>query len=194
MKVGITGGIGSGKSTLCAMLEQMGMPIFYADQEAHAIFKEDDDVRHQVIDLLGEQAYLNGELDRKWVGGIVFNDHQKLESLNAIMHPAMKRRFKDWASKQEADIIGMEAAILIESGGHKDFDHIIVVTAPMDVRVQRVIQRDNITKQQVESRIAAQMSDEKRCAYADIIIENNGGPKALRPKAKRVMKFLRNIL
>lgn len=192
LKVGITGGIGSGKSTFCALLEKMGVPIFYSDQEAHALFAEDD-IRRQVIDLFGERAYQDGVLDRKWVGSIVFNDAGKLEALNAIMRPAVRNRFNLWVLQQKSDIVGMEAAILIESGGHKSMDYIIVVTASTDVRIERAMHRDGATKEQIESRIAAQMSEEERCGYADAIIGNDGGLDELKPKVESALALLKKL-
>jgi dephospho-CoA kinase len=189
LKIGITGGIGSGKSTVCAMLEESGIPMFYSDQEAHALFAEDD-IKKRVIDLFGERAYQNDVLDRKWVGGIVFNDPEKLEALNAIMRPAVKSRFEAWVLRQSANAVGMESAILIESEGHVDMDFIIVVTAPIEVRIERAMKRDGATKEQIESRIAAQMNDEERAAYADAIIDNSGSLHDVRIHVDAIIRSL----
>lgn len=192
-KVGITGGIGSGKSTVCAILEKKGMPIFYADQEAQIILGSDQDVRRRVVDLLGESAYNDQGFDRKWVGSIVFNDAKKLEGLNAIMRPAVRDRFNAWAASQNKDMVGMEAAIMIESGGHKTMDHIIVVTAPMDVRIARAMKRDNATEKQIKSRIDAQMSEDELLEYADSLIVNSGDVDRLREQVDMVHLHLHEI-
>lgn len=174
LKVGITGGIGSGKSTVCSMLEKSGIPIFYSDKEAQTIINNDPEVRSRIVALLGDRAYTESGMDRKWVGSIVFNDTEKLEGLNTIMRPAVRQSFDAWANEQVSNIVGMEAAILIESGGHKNMDHIIVVTAPMDVRIERTMKRDGCTREEVLLRIAAQMDEQEKLSYANTVITNTG--------------------
>jgi len=166
-KVGITGGIGSGKSTVCKVLEVLGVPVFYSDQVGRTLLGETE-VKQQVVKAFGEEVLSAGEIDRKRLGGIVFSDKQKLEQLNAIIHPAVRTRFLNWAEEQEdVPFVAQEAAIMIESGGHAFVDHVVCVEAPVPVRTERVMQRDGVGEEAVRT-------DEQRAEYANTIIINNG--------------------
>lgn len=176
MNIGITGNIGSGKTTVCKIFETLGIPIYYADTEAKKLMTEDSLVREQIKLLFGVKAYTSeGVLDRKYLGDIVFNNPQMLTRLNYIVHPAVKRHSADWAkSHKKAAYTIKEAALLIESNNHKAMDKIIVVTAPLDVRINRVMERDAATKEEVMARESKQMAQEKKVALADFIIDNDG--------------------
>ena len=176
MNIGITGNIGSGKTTVCKIFETLGIPIYYADAEAKKLMTDDPLVREQIKLLFGVKAYTDdGALDRKFIGDIVFNNPQMLSRLNYIVHPAVKRHSSDWAkSHKKAAYTLKEAALLIESGNHKAMEKIIVVTAPLDVRVERVMKRDSATKKEVMARENKQMSEAKKVEMADFVIHNDG--------------------
>lgn len=174
-KVGITGGIGSGKSTICNALHELyGVPVYYADARAKVLMREDDKVRSEIEALFGDKAYLNGELNSSYIASKVFEDNVLLGRLNKAVHGAVQKDFQRWAASQRAAYVVCEAAILIESGWHKELDVVVVVEAPMELRIERVMRRDNITRQQVEARIANQLSDEARAEYADIVVTADG--------------------
>jgi len=191
-KVGVTGGIGSGKSTLCRIMQSHGTPVFYADIEAQVILNDDPVVREQIASLFGAKLYVNGQLDRKKLGSIVFSDPGKLESLNAIMRPAIRKRFSLWCSSQKAPYVLMEAAILIEGGGHRMMDHIVVVTAPKAVRLRRAMERDKATREQIEARMAAQMDEPELLRYADSIIVNDDQDRLV-AQAKELRLYLDEV-
>ncbi|WP_282090324.1 dephospho-CoA kinase [Aquimarina algiphila] len=170
--VGLTGGIGSGKSTVAKMFEKLGIPIYISDDEAKKLMNEDDDVKKKIIALLGENSYVDEMLNRGYIANIVFNDPLKLEKLNAIVHPAVAKHFDSWKSLQDSVYVIKEAAILFENGGHTQCDYTILVSVPSEIRIQRVLKRDNITKEQVLSRMNNQWEDAKKIPLADFVIYN----------------------
>jgi len=175
IKVGITGGIGSGKTSVCKIFEVLDIPIYYADERAKALMTTDPDVILGVKNLFGEKAYLpDGHLNRKWIGNIVFGNQEKLDALNAIVHPAVHRDTQKWNDAQSSPYTLREAAIMIESGGYKLVDKLIVVYTPKEIRIQRVMKRDKIERAVVEARISKQMSDIDKLDYADYLIYNDG--------------------
>ena len=172
-RVGITGGIGSGKSTVCRILRVLGVPVFEADAEGRTLLTHDPDVIDAVRerfgpDLIGEQG-----VDRQALARIVFNDPAALQDLNAIVHPAVRMAFARWADAQHAPYVVMEAAILAESGGRSQVDDLVVVSAPEDLRVQRVMARDGVDEQAVRERMANQLTDAEREAQADAVLVND---------------------
>jgi dephospho-CoA kinase len=176
LRIGITGGIGSGKSTICKIFEKTGIPIFSADSAAHQVSNGDQDVRRRILKLLGDKAYnARGELDRSFVAGEVFSNPDTLKGLNRIIHPrvlAMAEKFGRTAVGAPFWIA--EAALMYESGLHKKLDYIIVVTASEEERVRRVMQRDGVTGDIVRRRMEYQLSDEELRANADFILMNDG--------------------
>jgi dephospho-CoA kinase len=171
--IGLTGGIGSGKTTIANHFRVAGIPVYIADDEARKIM-ESDEIIAEIKKTFGNIVFDNGILNREKLSGIVFNDPEKLKLLNAIIHPAVKKHFSSWILKQKnAPYIIYEAAILFESGSYKDCDIIITVTAPLELRIQRVIQRDKTTRENVLSRINMQWNDEKRIEKSDFVIEND---------------------
>lgn len=190
-KVGITGGIGSGKSFVAEMIEKMGYPVFYSDYEAKQIIANDVEVQSQIIALLGEESYIDGKYNIPFVSQKVFSDNQLREQLNAIVHPAVRQAFEKWAiAKSEySDIVFNEAAIMIESGAYRGMDQIILVSAPLDVRIQRVIARDSISEDHAKARIAAQSSDEFKRPYVQFEVINDG--RALLPQLNSIMDSIR---
>lgn len=174
LKIGITGGIGSGKTFLAKLFEALGVPVYNADEEAKRLMNSDTRIKKQLIELFGEATYKDGKLDRTFLATIVFSDKEKLELLNGIVHPIVIQEAKDWAERQTSRYSLKEAALLFESGSYKELDYTILVTAPMDVRIQRVIKRDSVTEQQVRERISKQLSDEEKLQLADFVIINDG--------------------
>lgn len=164
--IGLTGGIGSGKSTVAKVFESLGVPVFYADDVAKRAY-DDDEIRQKVKTLFGEDLYVDHLLDKKKLASIVFNDKQKLVALNSIIHPWVAEQYFLWYKKNDAaKYVIREAAILIESGAYKTCDKIILITAPEEMRVQRVHQRDQLSNAEIQTRIKNQMSDEERQTYA----------------------------
>lgn len=174
MKVlGLTGGIGSGKTTVANFFSELGIPVFIADSEARKIMEQDEGVRSKIIQLFGEQAYMDGLPNRKFIASQVFNDKDKLELLNAIIHPAVARHFDKWKILQEAPYVVYEAAILFEKGGYKQCDYNLLVTAPLEERLKRIQKRDNSSPEEIQARMNHQWTDEKKAELADFVIENS---------------------
>jgi len=172
MVVGLTGGIGSGKSTIAKAFATLGIAVFNSDEQAKALIANNAQVKKRIIAAFGEEAYQNGEYNRAYIAQIVFNNSEKLAILNGIVHPALAKYFNQWAKKQTSPYVLKEAAILFESGSYKDCDYIITVTAPEEVRIARVMARDHCTEAQVRARMAQQWSDAQRIALSDAVIEN----------------------
>lgn len=175
LKIGITGGIGSGKTTICRVFEVLGVPIFYADVVAKDIMVKDRILIHGMQQTFGAESYFDdGRLNNKYISNIVFNDPQELAKLNALVHPAVFRAFDQWVSGIRGNVpyILKEAALLFESRSFEMCDKSILVTAPMDVRLARVMQRDGVTEAQVRARMDKQFSDEQKQALADYFIHN----------------------
>lgn len=174
MIVGVTGGIGSGKSTVCRIFQSFGIPVYDADQRAKALYIESENVKSQVIELLGEKAYKSDRPDKEYIANQVFGDKSKLEKLNQIIHPALKSDFEDWYHSQNTTYVIKEAAIMIESGSYKQCDKLILVTAPKEIRIKRVVERDNTSADEVEKRMSNQMTDDEKRTYCDFEILNDG--------------------
>lgn len=170
--VGLTGGIGSGKSTVAKIFEEIGVPVFYADLVAKELYK-DPNILAQVADLLDAPSLAN-RFDRAVLASIIFNDEEKRKRMNAFIHPLVKMKFTDWMQHQSGTYCLREAAILIESGSYRDCDAVIVVSCATEKRIERVMIRDGLTREEVENRIKAQMPDEERMKFADYIIRNDG--------------------
>lgn len=176
IKIGITGGIGSGKTTVCHVFEQLGIPVFYADTVAKEIMVTDPVLREGMMNTFGIESYeLSGKLNNKHIAQIVFNNKTELEKLNALVHPAVFRAFESWQQTIPADVPYnlKEAALLFESGSYQMCDHSILVTAPKAVKIQRVMERDGVTSEQVEARMDKQLSDEEKNKMADFLITND---------------------
>ena len=174
IKVGITGGIGSGKSTVCKVFKGLGIPVFDADIVAKQIMINDHEIRLALIEAFGIAVYLpDGTIDRKYLAGLVFNNESLLVKLNNIVHPAVLKEFNEWCSTKQTTYILHEAAILFESGFYKLMDKIIAVVTDENERIERVMKRDGATKELVRQRIQNQMSDAERIKMADFVICNN---------------------
>lgn len=176
LRIGITGGIGSGKTTACQVFATLGIPVFYADLQARRLMQEDPFLVTGIRNLLGEDAYgSDGQLDRPLVAERVFGNTALLQKLNALVHPAVGRHGQEWHRQQEEVPYTLyEAALLFESGGHREMDRIIVVTAPEEVRLQRVMTRDGATEAEVRARMARQLPQAEKEERADFLIHNDG--------------------
>lgn len=175
LKIGITGGIGSGKTTVCKIFETLDIPIYYADDRAKALMVESDVIREQLKKEFGAAAYLeNGALNRAHIANIAFSDPKKLAYLNAVVHPAVAEDAATWQAAQTSPYTIKEAALLFESGSYRALDAIITVYAPKSIRIERVMQRDNTSRAAVLSRLNKQMPDMDKLNLADYIITNNG--------------------
>lgn len=167
--IGITGGIGSGKTTITKYIESLGYPIYIADDEAKKLL-DTPEVINELRVTFSEEIIENNLVDKKKLATFVFGNESNLKKLNEIIHPKVRQHFINWS--KQYDIVVKEAAILFESGAYKDCDYTILITAPEDVRVERVISRDNTTKEEVLKRIRSQWSDEDKAKLADFVIEN----------------------
>jgi len=170
--VGLTGGIGSGKTTVANMFSSLGVPIYIADVEAKKLTNSSKVIRRKLTQLLGDEAYLDSGLNRTFVADKIFSDKSLLRAVNEIIHPKVAAHFKKWVSKQNAAYVIKEAAILFENGSYKNCDILILVTAPKAVRIKRIALRDNSSKTEIEQRMQNQWSDAQKAKLADIVIEN----------------------
>lgn len=171
-KIAICGGIGSGKSTVCGMFAERGVAIYDSDSRAKSLMSESAELRAALIAEFGEGCYKGGELNRPYLAEKVFGSEEQLAKLNSIVHPAVKADFLAWAEEQEGDFCILETAILFESGFDAVVDCSVAVLAPMPLRIERAMQRDGATREQIEARIKAQMSDDELMRRADFAIVN----------------------
>ena len=192
LKIGLTGGIGSGKSTVALIFETINIPVYYADNEAKKILNENNFVRKEITAAFGN-IYDKNTINRKKLAKIVFNNEKKLDKLNSIVHPAVIEHFKNWcADKKEFDYIIKEAAILFESGTYQNLDKIISVFAPVDIRIQRVCSRDNVKKKEVLNRINNQFDDKKKIELSDYVI-NNYNEHMIIPQVLSIHEKIKNL-
>lgn len=188
--IGLTGGIGSGKTTIANHFLAAGISVYIADDEARRIMQSKEIIA-EIKKNFGTTIFENDILNREKLSKIVFNDSEKLKQLNAIIHPAVKKDFGNWIlNHKNAQYIIYETAILFESGSYKDCDVIITVTAPIESRIKRVIQRDNTTREQVLKRINAQWTDSQRTAKSDFVIENLS-PEITKSEVDKILKILK---
>jgi dephospho-CoA kinase len=174
IKVGLTGGIGSGKSTVARIFEMLGAPVFYADKEAKVLMASNQEIRSAIFKLLGDHAFSDNSLNREFIADKVFNDPALLEKLNAFVHPVIHQHFLKWADNFTGDIyILEEAAILFESGANIYFDYTILVTSPEPLRSERVMRRDNVNEEKVKGRMKNQFPEKKNLLMADFVIKND---------------------
>jgi len=193
LKVGITGGIGSGKTTVCGIFEILGVPVFNADMQAKSIMVTDTSLITSIKKEFGEESYFSsGKLNKEYLANKVFNNREALKKLNSLVHPATIKAFNVWALQQKTAYVIKEAAILIESGSYQDCDFVIVVTSPEDIRIARVIDREGVNEKDVRSRMNKQMSEEEKVNIADFIIVNDD-KTAIIPQVLKLHEYFVNI-
>lgn len=175
IKIGITGGIGSGKTTVCKVFELLGVPVYYADIEAKQILNSNLEVRSNILNTFGNSILNDGEkIDKKKLASLVFNNKENLEKLNSIVHPAVREHFENWLQQHSTQkYILKEAAILFESGSYKLVDKVITVVAPLELKISRTMQRDKVTQAEVELRISNQLNDDEKIKRSQFVIHND---------------------
>lgn len=171
--IGITGGIGSGKTLVCRVFACLGIAVFYADEVAKELYEDDPVLVETIRERFGDEILHSGKINKSKLGEIIFADKSKLSALNSLVHPAVSRAFLKWKKNQTSPYIIRESAILIESKSYLDCDHIIQITAPEPLRIQRVMQRSNLNEQQIRSRISEQMTEDERRPFCDFEIPND---------------------
>lgn len=188
--VGLTGGIGSGKSTIAKWFLELGIPVYNADLEAKKLMNENEKIIAELTELFGEEVYQNGIYNRKLVSSKVFQDKELLHQLNQIVHPEVFKHFQNWVENQASDFVVKEAAILFESGSYKDCDWVVSVVADEEIRIKRVLKRDEISEEQIRQRINNQWTDTQRIEKSDFVIENNSNLEDLKIKFDQLYKKL----
>ncbi|HRE39173.1 MAG TPA: dephospho-CoA kinase [Chitinophagaceae bacterium] len=173
LKIGLTGGIGSGKSTVAKIFEVLGIPVYYADTEAKRLMNINEKIKESIRQHFGEATYKNEDLDRKYLADIVFNNPEKLELLNALIHPVTIKDAEEWMQRQAAPYSIKEAALLFESGAAENLDFVIGVYAPQALRIKRVMKRDNLAQDEIVKRINRQVNEEMKMKLCDFVITNN---------------------
>lgn len=174
IRIGLTGGIGSGKTFVAKIFGRFSLPVFNADVEAKKCMVENKSLKQEIRNVFGSKIYIDGLLQTKMLANIVFNDSEKLEKLNRLVHPVVRQSFEDWCSKQKSRIIIKEAAILFESDSHLYLDKVICVSAPEEIRIKRVVRRDKISEENVISIIQNQMPQVEKQKASDFVIVNDG--------------------
>jgi dephospho-CoA kinase len=187
IKLGLTGGIGSGKSVVASLFEIAGVPIYIADTESKRLTNTSPAIRTKLTGLFGEDLYVNGELNKKRLASLIFNDKDNLNRVNAIIHPEVNRDFLQWASRQQVPVCAIETAILFESGFDKHVDLSVMVYAPLEVRIERAVLRDKASYEEIIRRIRNQLPDEIKKERADFIIYNDG-KQALIPQVAKLLQ------
>lgn len=189
-RVAITGGIGSGKSTVCRALAALsGAPIYDSDRRAKEIMAEDGEVREALVALFGEEAFAEGVLNRPFIASRVFGNEAMLQRLNRIVHPRVVADFEEWAESRESDYVILESALLFTSPLVGHYDLAVVVDAPMEMRIERCIRRDGLTREQVVGRIESQMPAQRMRERADFVVEADG--RDLRPEVEKIDRLIR---
>jgi len=173
LKIGLTGGIGSGKSTVAKIFETLGIPVYYADAEAKRLMNSSETLKKVIRQYFGEATYENDQLNRKYLAGIVFNNPEKLDLLSALIHPVTINDAEQWMQQQSAPYSIKEAALLFESGAAENLDFIVGVYAPQALRIKRVMKRDGLTADEIMKRINRQVNEEMKMKLCDFVITNN---------------------
>lgn len=194
VKVGLTGGIGSGKTTVSNFLLDYGIPVYNSDSKGKTLMNTNLELKNNIVSIFGERVYDNGILNTNLLSSIVFNDSSKIEQLNNLVHPKVAQDFNQWVGKNNnKPILVKEAAILIESGAYLNMDKIILVVSEKSTRINRVSKRDNSDLESIEKRINHQLTDNEKIKYADYIIENNSSLEHLKLEVLKVVNKIREV-
>ena len=194
IRIGLTGGIGSGKSVVSRLLEVMGIPVYISDIEARRLMVSDEGIRRKLTLLLGEEVYIGGNLNKPLLASYLFGSAEHAAQVNAIAHPRVKDDFRLWCSaRSERPWIGMESAILLEAGFREEVDKVVMVYAPLDVRIQRIVSRDASSRELIEQRIRHQMDDEEKRKMADYVIVNDGNSPLISQVLTLISSLSENI-
>jgi len=172
VQIAVTGNMGCGKTTICQLMENEGVPVYYSDSRAKQLMNQNGSLMDSIKERFGEESYHDGLLNRKWIARIVFDDATALNDLNNLVHPVVQKDYLSWVSQQTKDIIAYESAILIEHGNQGDFDIVILVQCPKNICFERIQKRDGLTLDQVQARSRFQWPEEEKIKYADYLIEN----------------------
>ena len=192
IKIGITGGIGSGKSVVATLLRLYGIPVYIADEESKRLTNSSPVIRRALVDLVGEAVYgADGKLDKPRLANFIFGQPEHLARVNAIIHPEVNRDFLDWSERQEKAFCAIESAILFESGFDRIVDVKLMVLAPLEIRLERAIARDHASREALERRIKSQMADEEKASRSDYVIHNDDR-QALIPQVENFIGWLKN--
>lgn len=191
--VGLTGGIGSGKTTISKCFASYGIPVYIADEEAKALMNRSKVIKRKLVELFGASAYNDKGLNRPYLASKIFNDKELLTKMNAIVHPKVASHFKRWLKKQDAPYVIKEAAIIFENNLENQYNYIITVVADENLRIQRVMKRDDASKQKIESIIANQLSDEEKIKKSDFVIVNNDLKVAMQQAEEIHKKILQKL-
>jgi dephospho-CoA kinase len=189
LRIGLTGGIGSGKSLVASVLEQMGYPVFYSDIEAKALYDTHQVLKTELIALIGAELFDATGFKKDILIEAIFENPALKEKIESLVHPKVRAAFEEWAAQQNTELVFNEAAILFETRAYLQFDATILVTAPVNLRLERVVARDGLSIREIEKRMASQWSDEQKIVHADFIIENDG-----RAILKQIEKILNSLL
>lgn len=186
-RLGITGGIGSGKSVVSEVFRCLGIPTYDADSASKRLITTDESLKQALKRLLGDDIYTHEGLDKKRMAQLIFNDEQLLKQVNAVIHPAVFNDFKNWCDNQKTKVVACETAILFECGMEKHVDHVVTVTASLQTRVERCMVRDHATAEQINARIANQMDQEEKVKRSHFVIDNDGD-RPLLPQIKEIIE------
>jgi dephospho-CoA kinase len=173
LKIGLTGGIGSGKTTVAKVFEVLGIPVYYADDAAKQLMNTNKELQQQLIARFGTETYTNGELNRKHLASLVFGNKEQTELLNSIVHPVTIADAEQWFARQQSPYVVKEAALLFESGAASGLDFVIGVTAPETIRIKRVMDRDGLSAEEIKKRMSNQLDDSMKMRLCDFVIQNN---------------------
>lgn len=193
IKIGITGGIGSGKSVVASLLELHGIPVYIADRESKILTDSSPIIRDRLTALFGKEIYTEKGVNKQLLAFHIFGNPKYMQKVNAIIHPEVNRHFSEWTKKQASDICAIESAILFESGFDKTVDKSLMVYAPIDIRIERATGRDRVPREEIERRIRNQMPDEVKRDRSDYVIHNDG-KQALLPQIEKLLFFYEIVL
>lgn len=191
IKIGITGGIGSGKSVIASLLNLYDIPVYVADNESKILLATSPVIKAKLIALLGEELYTEEGLNKKLLASHIFSNSECLKQVNAIIHPEVNHHFSEWIKNQSSELCAIESAILFESGFNKVVDRSLMVYAPQELRIKRALQRDNVSREEIVSRMNNQLSDETKKEWSDYVIYNDD-KHALLPQIEKFIVYIRN--